>query len=254
MFLTHPSLHQPGGGLHALVLVNNAARNLGAHRPFPVVVFVFFKIHTRRGSAWFWGTSMLCSIATAPVHIPTNRVLRFPSLHLLTNACSFCFVLFFWVIPAWDSLDGQWIGSGGYTTSCVQPSGVPALFSNIRCNAWGSKGCRWLPLVHLDPQPGPPLGAWSLTFMHMRSLCRKKKKRKKKVTECNINSAETPMGHLLHPFGPEVFWELRTRSKDCNKRCSQEKFLWTRKSQSCWELGARNCGWRAHIYIYIYIS
>ena len=38
----------------------------------------------------FWETSILLSIVTAPIYIPTNSVGGFPFLHTLTNICYLC--------------------------------------------------------------------------------------------------------------------------------------------------------------------
>ena len=38
----------------------------------------------------FWGTSILFSMMTVTIYIPTNSVQGFPFLHILTNAFIFC--------------------------------------------------------------------------------------------------------------------------------------------------------------------
>ena len=35
----------------------------------------------------FWGLSILFSIVTEPIYIPTNSMLEFPSIHILITAC-----------------------------------------------------------------------------------------------------------------------------------------------------------------------
>ena len=35
----------------------------------------------------FWGTSVVFSIVTAPIYIPTNSTQVFPFLHILPNTC-----------------------------------------------------------------------------------------------------------------------------------------------------------------------
>ena len=52
----------------------------------------------------FGETSMLFSIVAAPIYIPTNRVLQFPFLHILTNTC---YLRPFWQWPFWQVWGGS---------------------------------------------------------------------------------------------------------------------------------------------------
>ena len=47
----------------------------------------------------FWGTSILFSIAAAPIYIPTNSAQGFPFLLFLPSTCYF---LSFWSLPFWQ--------------------------------------------------------------------------------------------------------------------------------------------------------
>ena len=47
----------------------------------------------------FWSTSILFSTVAAPIYNPTNSVLGFPFLHILSNICHLCS---FWWEPFWQ--------------------------------------------------------------------------------------------------------------------------------------------------------
>ena len=53
-----------------------------------------------------WGNFILFSIVATPVYIPTNSVLRFPFLHILTNICYLCS---FWWCPFFESMHPNYL-------------------------------------------------------------------------------------------------------------------------------------------------
>ena len=66
--------------------------NTGMHVSFLIIIFViiYTQIHTQEWNWWiilvvlflvFWGTSVLFSIMTASIYIPTSGLLEFPFLH-----------------------------------------------------------------------------------------------------------------------------------------------------------------------------
>ena len=70
--------------------------NIGVHVSSQINVFIFFSYIPRSriagsyGSSifsFFCGNSILFSIVAASVYIPTNSVLGFPFLYILTNIC-----------------------------------------------------------------------------------------------------------------------------------------------------------------------
>ena len=104
IFLIHSSINGHLGCSHVLAIVNNAM-NIGVQVSFQISVFsfFFFGYTPRRGIVgsfgsifnFFWETSVLFSIAAAPIYIPTNSVHRFPFLHILTNICCGVFLFLF---------------------------------------------------------------------------------------------------------------------------------------------------------------
>ena len=60
---------------------------------FPVNTYLAVELldHTAVLFLSFWGPSMLFSLVSAPMYMPTNSAQGFSFLHILTNMCSFLF-------------------------------------------------------------------------------------------------------------------------------------------------------------------
>ena len=86
----------------------------GVHVSFWISVFVFSDIYSgvelpgHRVILFlaFWENSILFSIVTTLMCIPTNSVEGFPFLHILANICYLCS---FWWQPFWQVWDGIWL-------------------------------------------------------------------------------------------------------------------------------------------------
>ena len=87
--------------LHILVIVNNAAMNIGVQIHLKIMISFALDKYPEVGLLdymivlflIFWGTSILYTTLVVPVHILTNIVQRFPFLHIYTNIC---YHLSFW--------------------------------------------------------------------------------------------------------------------------------------------------------------
>ena len=84
------------GCFHTVVIVNNAAMNIGmVLMLFQISVLGSFRYIPRSGITGsrgrsifnFWGISILFSTVAAPVYIPTNSAKGFPFLHILISTC-----------------------------------------------------------------------------------------------------------------------------------------------------------------------
>ena len=93
IFFIHLYVDGHLGCFPILAIVNNAAIKIRVHVSFWINAFIFFgyisrsRIAVSYGSCIlvFWGTSMLFSIVAAPNYIPTNNVLGFPFLLVLSK-------------------------------------------------------------------------------------------------------------------------------------------------------------------------
>ena len=105
----------PLGCFDILVIVNNAAMNIGCLCSFILVFSVSWDIFPKLG--WlgqkadplliFWGDSILLStVVVATVCIPTNNAWGFPFLHTLASTCHLLIYwwCFYWKIPTMGSL------------------------------------------------------------------------------------------------------------------------------------------------------
>ena len=93
-FLSHSFTDGHVGYFQHLAIVNNAVMNIGVHRFFWISDSGFLGYNPAelldQGAdpfLVFWGNSILFSTVTAPVCIPINSVLGFPSLHTLPSTC-----------------------------------------------------------------------------------------------------------------------------------------------------------------------
>ena len=89
-----------------LTTVNNSTMNIGEHVSLQISVFIRYIL--RNGIAGshspilvFWETSLLFSIVTAPIYIPTNSAQIFPFCHILAITCYLCS---FW----WSTFSQVW--------------------------------------------------------------------------------------------------------------------------------------------------
>ena len=95
IWLYHIFIHSPINGhlgwFHVLAVVNSTALNIGVHLSFQIIVLSGYM--PRSGLLdnmvtlflVFWWTSILFSIVTAPIYIPTKSVRRFTFLHSLSS-------------------------------------------------------------------------------------------------------------------------------------------------------------------------
>jgi hypothetical protein len=105
IFLIHLLVVGNFGGFQSLAIVNTAAINMGMHVSL-VYWFTLLEYMPKSGMVvhkvslflYFWGTSILVSIAVAPLYIPF-KCIRVP---FLTSICC----LFSWWLPIWVQWDG----------------------------------------------------------------------------------------------------------------------------------------------------
>ena len=109
-FLIHSFADGHWGCFQHLAIVNCAAMNIGVHRFFWIGVSGFLgynpssRLLGQRAVPFlvFWGNSILFSTVATPVCIPTNNVLGFPFLRILSNIC--LWICLWWSFsPKWSS-------------------------------------------------------------------------------------------------------------------------------------------------------
>ena len=91
IFFIHLSINGHLGWFHVLAIVNSTAVNIGVHLSFHITVLSGYM--PRSGLLdnvvtlflVFWWTSLLFSIVTAPIYIPTKSVRGFTFLHSLSS-------------------------------------------------------------------------------------------------------------------------------------------------------------------------
>ena len=79
-------------GFHILVVVNNAAVNIGVPVSFWIRVFGFFWMYAgvellgQILFAVFWETDIVFSTVTTPIYILTSSIQEFPFVHIFTQS------------------------------------------------------------------------------------------------------------------------------------------------------------------------
>ena len=110
-FLIHSFADGHRGCFQHLAIVNCAAVNIGVHKFFLISVSGFLGYNPSSRIAGskaipflvFWGNSILFCRVAAPVCIPTNNVLRFPFLCILSNIC--LLICLWWPFsPVWNGI------------------------------------------------------------------------------------------------------------------------------------------------------
>ena len=102
IFFIYSSVYQHLGCFHILTIGNSAAVNIGMHVSFQISVLVIFRYVSRSGILgsngssildFFEKTSLIFTTVAVPVYITTNIGGGFPFLHIFTNICYLCSLL-----------------------------------------------------------------------------------------------------------------------------------------------------------------
>ena len=102
-FFIHSSDDGHLGYLFVLAIVNSVAVNFGIHVPFSILVSSRYMPRSGTAGSYgsslgnspvFWGISILSSIVTVPVYIPTSDAKGFLLLHTLSSI--YCLWIFWW--------------------------------------------------------------------------------------------------------------------------------------------------------------